>query len=111
MLTKEEATRLYNALVGLTLNPAEIYEKIELYTEKPKREVQVGDIYKTFDGQPACVLSIGGGNYPIEVNFIMQSEGKCAYYTKDGVFHAEGNYRDMNLNLYRRYKITEITGE
>jgi hypothetical protein len=103
MLTREEADKLYTSLVGLSLNPTEISERINIFTEKPKREIKVGDIYLNKNNVPVYIykeadkiifngILLKPQNYIESVNFGIHGEG-CNTY---------------DLDLSKKYKLVEI---
>jgi len=103
MLTREESQKLYQALVGLTLMPEEIKDRIEIFTEK--REIKVGDIYK--DGHRVGREIIGicdGEEYPLKTPNLLS-------FTIDGIYDKGDPSSINNLDLTKRYKLIEITGE
>jgi len=103
MLTKEESRKLYQQLVGLTLMPEEIKERIELFTEK--REIKVGDFYLDGHGIGREIVGIWHrGEYPLK------TRGDLSY-TRGGIYEIGSLSSINNLDLTKRYKLIEITGE
>lgn len=102
MLTREEAAQLLYAIsetrIGVT---PKVKEAVARFTEKPKREIKVGDIYR--DGRGII----------LEVKYI---DGKIIYTTDNDEYYIDGRYSDhpefeYDLDLSKRYRLVEITDE
>jgi len=112
MLTKEEANELYK-IIGFSyfFNPkcrmcahtgelvSNLQIKVKELTEKPKREIQIGDIYKNKKGGIREVKSINN-NY---------------LHTEDGDYSLNGQQYHIpdkeDLDLSKRYKLVEVDDE
>lgn len=116
MLSKQEAGDICDMIARFTRHPSSslvleaLYKKIESLTEKPKREIKVGDIYPNFEEELYSIAYIDKDEdpYPIIANAIYRSWGAVNCYTKDGIYHIDGLFNSKNLDLSRPHKIIEI---
>ncbi len=106
MLTREEANRLMNKLT-LTMEWMEapirsqyLIACINEFTEKSKREIKVGEIYRDKDGH---IIEITSAHEDAVIG------NKIAGYDK----YTGGNVSGVrnNLDLSRRYKLVEVENE
>lgn len=109
MLTKAERDELDNLFRAYDMNDDDEYEVhvrstrlidlLDRYTEKPKREIQVGDIYRTRTGFLREIDDIDNDitDYPIS--------SRCnARYSRQGEYW-EGSRGDLDLS--KVYKLVE----
>jgi len=106
MLTKKEAVELCNSLlfqIHYDDNDTHVRRCVKRFTEKSKREIQIGDIYRD-----------GNGNYET-VKIVTSDHFYTSPYNKrydlNGVFDEAPKMPCNNLDLSRRYKIVEVTDE
>lgn len=104
MLTKEEYSRLHTQLCLRCLAFNQVTEIIERFVEKPKREIQVGDIYLNDFGQICRVTRICMAD---EMNAAVKIEKpESGTYLSSGKTNA---FYTRALILDKRYKLVEIT--
>lgn len=103
MLTREESKNLYKLLVGLDLSPEEIKYKISIFTENPKREIQIGDIY--LDGYDN-IIRIVNVTTPDEDGYALKDSGENSYLL-NGRMYPHVTCRG-DLDLSKVYKLMEI---
>lgn len=108
MLTKEESQALYNCLVGLTLRPDEIKERIKKFTEKLEPEIYEGEIYKNFAGQFLAIVKVdqpddpsGCSDYPIKAKYIY-SDFESDVFTSQGNYDSEPGFPELSLDLSQK---------
>ncbi len=97
MLTKEEAKEFY---IMFYESEKSFKETLERFTEKPKREIQVGDIYLDNENRTHIVMNN-------KFSSIEPIRTHLAYFKGDGS-HCHDAY---TLDLSKRYKLVEIDDE
>ncbi len=117
MLTKEESKELLNNLRrAFNIEEPEIsnvgdflklYDCVNEFTEKPKREIHVGDIYRNMKGMIIEIVSKEEDSQNVKCK-----SGKS--YAEDEGWYQEDDCiaRDpRSLDLSKRYKLVEIKDE
>jgi hypothetical protein len=107
MLSKEEADNLFeklNVLLGPIYNIGAVESFILDFTEKPKREVQLGDIYKNGKKEIVGIFDIRkDANYPL---MCKRHTTVIEHYTLDG--KNESGLSFLDLDFSKRYKFVEV---
>ncbi len=116
MLTKEEADDLLQIIVtgegyksthGLLIDFDKIESCINDFTEKPKRRIQVGDIYRDKEG---FIREIEEHHHLLSMPPKNHFMSKCGYeYDERGKY--VGQMERADLDLSKRYKLVEIENE
>lgn len=126
MLTKEEANEIYKELGMIymycadcpgCLNAREVWEKIasklKRLTEKPKREIQIGDIYLDGEGRANYIIEIKEGVIiAVELDAQKLRDGNKYDYDMRGNFRPLIGWPNLNpsanLDLSKRYELIEV---
>lgn len=122
MLTKEEADKLIDTLIELTqihpedercVKSKEIFSLIYKFTEKPKREIQVGDIYEDGHGHLITITNIREEyDFPIIATPLSSQGAPCGCRSVNYSYNSRGEFMEgvktRNLILSTPYKLVEI---
>jgi hypothetical protein len=109
MLSREEANKLYEAVGGMVFVKGcaclkdwqRLQKSITELTEKPKRQIHAGDIYRDAEEQLREIETVI--NHKI-------CESRCGYrYDEDGKYI--GDCEKTDLDLSKRFKLVEIDDE
>lgn len=112
MLTKEEYKNILHDVkkyeMNMNMNIEDFVEDhLISYVEKPKREIQVSDIYKDKTGYHLYVSRILDSDYIVCFRFYDELNIK---YNINGEYI--GDRKDVtNIDLSKRFKLVEITDE
>lgn len=121
MLTKEEAYELKNHLFVINYKHHEhrkyvmdfVFNYIDIITEKPKREIQVGDIYQDGLGNFEYITTV---NKKEITTVMLSSTGQFSRYLLEGLsarYQSDVNMDGSNpndLDLSKRYNLVEVDG-
>lgn len=104
MLTKEEYSQLHTQLCLMCLAFNQVTEIIERFVEKPKRKLEIGEIYLNDAGEICKIEAFYVDN---ELNTLAKIQGaKSGGYLVSGKESFRYAHR---LILDKRYKLVEIT--
>lgn len=98
MLTKEEAEEFMELIISG--HSVEWNERarawINKFTEKPKREIQVGDIYRDGDG---IIREMSSEETDFEKNIGVMSKCGYCYSKKNGVYIGDCGKTDLDISV------------
>lgn len=112
MLTKEESKLIFRKITEELEDESDdqdgyfrVSQYLDKFTEKPKREIQVGDIYRCKSGRIHEIQKIDESQIETSIDF----------YNLDGTYYGDGiedpDCKQDDLDLSKRYKLVEVDDE